>query len=752
LSGLAWAAGFGRIGKAAKWKDSLGSHTPIDDLKRRLAALEAENQTLRASQGQPATDVEAALREEKRLLELLNRTGAALAAELDLDKLVQIVTDAGVQLVGAAFGAFFYTIVDPRGERYMLYALSGVPREAFSKFPLPGKTALFGPTFEGSCIIRSDDILLDPRYGLSEPHRGMPAGHLPVRSYLSVPVISHSTEVLGGLFFGHPDPGVFTERAEQAIVGIAAQAAIAVENSRLLQAVQNSERRFRALIERNADGIAVIDAANNILYLSPSVASIEGYTDQELIGGNGIDNTHPDDVQIVQQAVQRAVENPGIPIPAVWRRRHKNGQWLWLEGVATNLLHDPAVRGIVTNYRDITHRIRAEEAQMRSQKMEALGTLAGGIAHDFNNILVAIRGNAELASEDLGDDHVSQRNLSEINKASQRAADLVRRLLTFSRQQESHREVVHLQAVVEEATNLMRAMVPAQIELSVVATPDVPAVLADSTQVHQVIMNLVTNAAHAIAGTGAIEVVLEAIQVTPELVATRDLRPGYYTRITVSDTGCGMDVDTLQRIFDPFFTTKPAGQGTGLGLSVVHGIMKAHDGAITVYSQPGKGTTFRLYFPTANALQVAMPPPPQKIPAGNGERLLFIDDDEAILDLSTRILERLGYRVSGFTNPQEALSVYKRHPSDFDGVVTDLSMPNMTGFDLFKALREHRPDIPILMTSGYARPEDRRLARELGVSEFILKPNTVEELGHQLDKVFRELRGRKASVAGDLKT
>ncbi|HTE42521.1 MAG TPA: GAF domain-containing protein, partial [Steroidobacteraceae bacterium] len=274
----------------------MGSHTPIDDLKRRLAALEAENQTLRASQGQPATDVEAALREEKRLLELLNRTGAALAAELDLDKLVQIVTDAGVQLVGAAFGAFFYTIVDPRGERYMLYALSGVPREAFSKFPLPGKTALFGPTFEGSCIIRSDDILLDPRYGLSEPHRGMPAGHLPVRSYLSVPVISHSTEVLGGLFFGHPDPGVFTERAEQAIVGIAAQAAIAVENSRLLQAVQNSERRFRALIERNADGIAVIDAANNILYLSPSVASIEGYTDQELIGGNGIDNTHPDDV------------------------------------------------------------------------------------------------------------------------------------------------------------------------------------------------------------------------------------------------------------------------------------------------------------------------------------------------------------------------------------------------------------------------------------------------------------------------
>jgi PAS domain S-box-containing protein len=725
--------------------DVLDPQARIDSLERRLMVLEAENEKLRATQGATATEAEAALLEEKRVLEILNRTGAALAAELNLDKLVQIVTDAGVQLVGAAFGAFFYTTVDANGERYMLYALAGVPREAFEKFPMPGKTALFGPTFEGAGVIRSDDILRDPRYGLSEPHRGMPAGHLPVRSYLSVPVISHSTEVLGGLFFGHPEPGIFTERAEQVVVGIAAQAAIAVENARLLQAVQNSEHRFRALIERNADGIAVIDAENKILYLSPAVASIEGYTDAELVGGNGIDNTHPDDVLVVRAAVRRALENPGVPIPCVWRRRHKNGQWLWLEGVATNLLHDPAVRGIVTNYRDITHRIRAEEAQMRSQKMEALGTLAGGIAHDFNNILVAIRGNAELASEDLGADHAGQRSLAEINKASQRAAELVRRILTFSRQQESHREAVHLQSVVEEAMDLMRATLPAQIETCVRADTGVPRVLADSTQVHQVMMNLVTNAAYAIAGRGTIEVTVEDLDVTPELIATRDLRPGHYVRVSVSDSGCGMDAATLERVFDPFFTTKPAGQGTGLGLSVAHGIMKAHDGAITVYSQPGKGTTFRLYFPISDAQPSSKQAPPQKMPAGNGERLLYIDDDEAILDLSTRILERLGYRVAGFTNPVEALRVFESQPEEFEGVITDLSMPNMTGFDLARALRERRPDIPILMTSGYARPEDRRLARELGVAEFILKPNTVEELGHQLDKVFRELRNQRAA-------
>jgi PAS domain S-box-containing protein len=573
----------------------------------------------------------------------------------------------------------------------------------------------------------------------------MPKGHLPVRSYLAVPVKTRDDKVLGGLFFGHPDAGVFTERAERAIVGIASQAAIAVENARLLDAARNSERRFRALIERNADGIAVIDADNNILYLSPAVAGIEGYTQEELVGGNGIDNTHPDDLPLVQDTVRRALDNPGVPIPCVWRRRHKNGQWLWLEGVATNLLHDPAVRGIVTNYRDITHRVLAEETQMRSQKMEALGTLAGGIAHDFNNILLAIRGNAKLAREDLPASHPAQGFLSEIAKAGQRATDLVRRILAFSRQTDAQREIVHLPAVVREAMNLIRAGLPAMIDIAVRVADNVPTVQADSTQIHQIVMNLAANAAHAIGNRrGAIEVSIDATVVTPELMATaRELRPGRYVRVTMSDTGCGMDADTMQRIFDPFFTTKPVGQGTGLGLSVAHGIMKAHDGAITVYSQPDKGTTFRLYFPAAGAQPATTSSPPRKLEAGNGERVLYIDDDEAIVQLSTRILERLGYRVDGFTRPEDALAIFNERPHEFDVAVTDLSMPRMSGFELARELRKLRPDLPVLLTSGYVRPEDRVVARELGIHDFILKPNTVEELGHSLDKVFRELRDAK---------
>lgn len=727
------------------------------DLLQRIASLEARNEELRRSLrrtiletataldgsiSNPASQtMEQELWAEKRKLEVLNQTGAALAGELNLERLVQTVTDAGVQLVGAAFGAFFYTSTDARGQQMTLYTLSGAPREAFAHFPTPGRTALFGPTFDGEGIIRSDDISLDPRYGRNEPFRGMPPGHLAVRSYMAVPVISRTGTVLGALFFGHPQPAVFTQRAEEIIRNIAAQAAIAVDNAQLLQAVQNSERRFRALIERSADGIAVIDADNNIRYLSPSVQELEGYTPEELIGRNGKDHTHPDDWLLVQQIIERALDNPGKPIPALWRRQHKDGRWLWLEGTATNLLHDPAVRGIVTNYRDVTLRRRIEEAQNRSQKMEALGTLAGGIAHDFNNILLAISGNVKLASEDLPADHKIHTSLGEIAKASHRAAELVRRILAFSRQQEPLREVIHLQPVISEALELLRATLPATLEFKIAFDDNAPTVLADSTQIHQIVVNLIANAAHATDNVGIIELALDTVNLTEEQAAAlRDLRPGTYARITVADHGCGMDKATLQRIFDPFFTTKPVGQGTGLGLSVVDGIVKTHEGATSVISQPGKGTTFHIYLPAASGRAANDASKQEPAGRGSGEHVLYIDDDEAIVFLTTRVLERLGYSVAGFTDPEIALQTFRTTPDAFDIVVTDLSMPGMSGFDLTEAMHAIRPDIKILMTSGYVRPEDRDTARDRGVHDLILKPNTVEELGRALDEVFRGLR------------
>ena len=638
------------------------------------------------------------------------------------------------------------------------------------------------------------------------------------------------------------------------------------ERKRAEEAVRNSERRFRALIENSLDSIAVIDANNNILYLSPAVAGVEGYSPEELVGRSGIENTHPDDLPLVGRIVEQLVANPGKPIPVLWRRRHKDGRWLWLEGFATNLLDDPAVRGIVTNYHDVTERKQAEEAlaaerallrtlidalpdvvftkdtsghfmicnaaeiehlgftrqeelegktvfdlyprelaemyhaddqralngesilnreepsmgadgkprwyltikvplrgpageiiglvgmsrditerknaealSRRTHKMEALGTLAGGIAHDFNNILLAINGNVRLAMADLSHEHPAQESLAEIAKAGARAADLVRRILAFSRPHESRRDAMQLQPVIEEALKLLRSTLPAMIEIRTAYAAEVPVVSADASQIHQVIMNLITNAAHAIGHrVGLINVGLETVDVNEQLLhASIDLREGRYVRLAVSDDGCGMDQGMLERIFDPFFTTKPAGQGTGLGLSVVHGIMRGHNGAVTVYSQPGKGTTFHLYFPAATA-QIPVGPADQgEVSRVRTERVLYVDDEASLVLLARRALERLGYRVTGHHDPIEALQDFNARPDAFDVVVTDLSMPGMSGFELARGVLATRPDIPLLMTSGYVRPQDEEAAHNIGVRAVILNPNTADDLGKMLDRLFK---------------
>ncbi|MGN6109503.1 MAG: PAS domain-containing hybrid sensor histidine kinase/response regulator [Kofleriaceae bacterium] len=705
----------------------------VEEIRQRLAELEAENRALREQLrlARPPTDPSADSTDEHRLLEILNETGAALGSEHDLDRLVQTVTDAGVELAGAAFGAFFYNATDAAGQHLMLYALSGAPREAFAQFPMPRSTAVFGPTFAGAAIVRSDDITQDPRYGHSAPHRGMPPGHLPVRSYLAVPVISRSGAVLGGLFFGHPQAGVFTERTERIIKGIAAQAAIAVDNARLFQDVQHSEQRFRALIENSADGIAVTDADNAIRYLSSSGAAINGITSECAVGRSAFEGTHPDDLPLQRAALHRLLERADEPVPLVWRRKHKDGRWLWLEGVCTNRLADPAVGGIITNFRDITTRKRAEQAQ----KMESLGTLAGGIAHDFNNILLAIRANTQLAIEDLPADHAAQPSLAEIVQGARRASDLVQRILMFSRAEEPSKKVVELPALVDEALALVRSSVTRSIELRTRYAAAAPPVLADPTQIHQVLINLVNNAVHAIgASGGSIEVAIEPVLVTAELAAaTPALREGRYARLSVVDTGCGIPAAALGRIFEPFFTTKAVGEGTGLGLSVVHGIVRGHDGALTVASEPGR-TTFQLYFPATE------PVAPAVIPAApvarSTQRVMYVDDEDAIVRAAGRALRRHGYDIVGFTRAEQALAAFEAAPHDFHVLVTDLSMPGMTGFALAREVRKLRPELPIIMISGYLRPEDWEQARSCGIEHLLHKTGSMRDLATTLGGVL----------------
>jgi CheY-like chemotaxis protein len=316
----------------------------------------------------------------------------------------------------------------------------------------------------------------------------------------------------------------------------------------------------------------------------------------------------------------------------------------------------------------------------------------------------------------------------------------VRRILAFSRQQDTKHELIAVQPVIEEALKLMRATLPAMIEIRTEFADGLPPIAADSTQLHQIIVNLATNAAYAIGKRGGlIEVRADVLTVDADLAETlRDITPGRYVRLVMADNGCGMDRMTLGRIFDPFFTTKPAGQGTGLGLSIVHGIMKSSKGAITVYSQPDKGTSFHLYFPAAQGKAETQPASMRKIISSRGERVLYVDDEEPLVRLAQRVLARLGYRVSGHTDPANALETFRKAPRDFDVLITDVSMPGMSGFDLTRAILAIRPELPVLMTSGYVRKEDEELALRMGVREIILKPNTLDELGKALGRLFVE--------------
>jgi PAS domain S-box-containing protein len=379
---------------------------------------------------------------------------------------------------------------------------------------------------------------------------------------------------------------------------------------------------------------------------------------------------------------------------------------------------------------DITALKQAEALQQRSQKLESLGTLAGGIAHDFNNILSAINGSALLAISQLPPDHPAQICLTEIEKAGVRASDLVRRILTFSRPQDQNMQVQEIQPVIEDALQLVRSTLPAMIEIRTEFAPDLPKVLIDATQIYQVLVNLATNAAHAIGDkNGVIEVKLEERTVTEnEVLLYSEVPAGHYTRLLVSDNGCGMDAATLQRIFDPFFSTKPTGKGTGLGLSVVHGIVTAHRGLMKVYSEPGKGTTFHVYFPAVRDAVAVERAPERAAPAGNGERILFVDDEGVLLFVGTMTLEQNGYKVTGMPNGESALHEVRQNPGSYDIVVTDLSMPGMSGLQLAHQLRKIRPDLPVVLTSGYANPDDQEKANRLEIRAILTKPVNTKEL------------------------
>jgi len=384
----------------------------------------------------------------------------------------------------------------------------------------------------------------------------------------------------------------------------------------------------------------------------------------------------------------------------------KDGSFVWasvaVSGIGATGVSPTAFIAVVL---DITERKRRDEHFLQAQKMEALGQFSGGIAHDFNNILGAIIGYTELTRICVKGNPLADGHLEAVLQGARRAVDLVRQILAFSRQQEQHLQVVQLRDLVAEPLKLLRGIIPATIDFDVSSANDLPAVLADATQIHQVVMNLGTNAGHAMKG-----------------------RPGRL--------GVRLENFTQARIFEPFFTTKGPGKGTGLGLSVVHGIMQSHHGIVTVNSEPGVGTTFHLYFPAATGEAGPTVAPTAEIPVGQGQRVLFVDDEVPLALLGKRMLEELGYAVVSTTSGADALAATRADPDAFDLVITDLTMPGMTGTELARQLREIRPGLPVILATGHTAGLTAARLGEDGIAEMIRKPLTLRLLGRALHGVL----------------
>lgn len=394
---------------------------------------------------------------------------------------------------------------------------------------------------------------------------------------------------------------------------------------------------------------------------------------------------------------------------------------------------------------DITARKKAEKEKaalearlLHAQKMESIGTLSGGIAHDFNNLLGIILGNAELAMEDVPEWHPAKDNINEIRTASLRARDVVKQLLSFGRKTDPKKRPVKLVQIVEDALKFLRSSIPTSIEIHQNIPNDTDnTILADITQINQVMINLFTNAAHAMEDAGGV-ITIGIQNICLDQISTPfypDLAPGDYVQLTVSDTGTGIDHEIKDRIFDPYFTTKEIGKGTGIGLSVVHGIVKSHNGAISVDSKFGKGTTFSILFPVAEEEAVIETESVEKLPTGN-ERILIVDDEESMVDIGRRRLERLGYQVEARTNPIEALELFRADPDQFDLVITDMTMPHITGDRLLKEILKIRPDMPTILCTGFSEKIDEEKAKKIGVRQYIEKPFDKGKLSRLVRKVL----------------
>ena len=515
------------------------------------------------------------------------------------------------------------------------------------------------------------------------------------------------------------------------------------------RALRESEERYALAMEGANEGHWDWDVGNDRLFMSRKMKMLYGLGAESPISTRSAwlrqIVIHPDDRPRFEATFKDHFEGLTPWYDCEYRVRQPDGDWHWLHARG-RFLSDPAGKPVrfVGSTIDVNAQKLAQankeqlEAQLRqSQKMEAIGTLAGGIAHDFNNILGAILGYGELAHQQSAEGSPLRRHLDNVMHAAERAQMLIERILGFSRSGLGERAPVNVQFVIEETLELLEASLPAGIRLESRIASGNSAVIGDATYLHQVAMNLCTNAVQAMERGGILRVILERIDATESRSLSRGLlHPGSYVRLTVSDTGVGIPPAVLERMFDPFFTTKGVGQGTGLGLSLVHGIVTDLGGAIDVTSKESEGTTFEIWLPVTG--ETAMPPleAARPLPRGKGETVMIVDDERALVALAEEITAQLGYEPVGFDSSRAALAAFSAQPQRFDAVLTDEAMPDLVGTDLASEIRRLRPAIPIILMSGYGGAQLTTRAAEIGVNEVLRKPLHLRDLAESLARVL----------------
>jgi len=511
-------------------------------------------------------------------------------------------------------------------------------------------------------------------------------------------------------------------------------------------ALRESEQRFRGLANLLPQTVFEADVQGNLTYSNQMGLEVTGYSLEDIKKGLNVNQI------IVPKERSKLLKNF---TRIIIERIDSNSEYMILRKDGTifpgivycrPVVQNDEVVGLVGIVADISDRKTAEEEKARleaqlqqSQKMEAIGIMAGGIAHDFNNMLAIIIGNADMALDDIPEGNPGRYNVNQIIEASQRVKDLVKQILTFSRQ--DHQELIPLKpnVIIKESLKLLRSTTPTTVSIVQNICTDCGTIMADSTQIHQVLMNLCTNSIHAMDEKGTIEVIGLMVDLETEDIPDQPgIKPGHYFKLSIRDTGIGITRELQNRIFDPFYTTQEVGEGTGMGLSIVLGIVKSHRGFIQVDSEPGKGSVFTLFFPTMEEVQTQKTVKITEENLQGNERVLFVDDEEMLAMIGGRLLERLGYKVTVKTSSNDALKTFKSDPDSFDLVITDQSMPNMSGAELTTELLNTRPDIPVILCTGYSKKISEEESKKLGIKKYLLKPLDRRALAKSIREVLKQ--------------